>query len=336
MKKNVIKFIYSGLAILTIVALPSCLKDEYTPKLNKEKDEIKAYVSSHGLTPTEVTDDGLYIFNTQEGTGDVFTASTDYALITFKATLLSAKIFDSTDTTDFKTILNNGFYPTFLTGGPFPFSMNSNFQGLVMGLKKMHEGGKSTFIIPSTLTGLNDFVPRMYEVELIKVYHDIVGTRKAEFASDVVSLGFASNDSLSNGSYLKIDSTSMNPIGVTYPKVGDTVAVKFTGKLLDTVADGAVKGRTFTYEDSAKFIVGYSDAYVFQNIIPKMRIGMKANLYVSAADAFGSSGLFNSTTGQVYVPKYANLAYESVEFLGFVTTVKKDNTIYYIIDKNKK
>lgn len=343
MKRNIIKITWLAFTLLSILVLPSCLKDDYTKKLNQEKEDIKVYMTSHGLTPDTVYNEALYVFKNRKGTGDSLKTYTDYALIKFKASMLSGILYDSTDTIDFTTINGNGYYPSFAPGGPFLLSAGSGFAGLIQALYTMREGGKSTFIMSSTITGTGDFMPRIYEIELLKVYHDIAATRAAEFKKEMTTVGFtfSAKDSTASGVFFKIDSTAVNPTAVSYPRIGDTVMVKYTGRLIDTVGVNSLVTRKFYTESSAYFVVGYSNVYAFQQIMTKMKIGMKANVYVPSNRGFGALGLRDYSqydNGQIVVPAYANLMYENVEFLGYAKKIVNisDNTVQWIVNTARK
>ncbi|HEY4788056.1 MAG TPA: FKBP-type peptidyl-prolyl cis-trans isomerase [Bacteroidales bacterium] len=330
--KKAFKNYHLLLFMLLGASISSCLKDPYTDNVNAEKSQIEAYVKTHYPEAKLLNDNGMYYISEVEGTGDSATYSSDYVNINYTAKFFDGTLFDTTDTLAASTAIANGYYPWMEKGGPLTFSMGSNFYGLIDGIVKMREGGKAILIIPSTLS-FGDFKPRIYEVSLLKVYHNIAASRKLEFDSTfMVPMGFALKDSTTGGVFYKIGSDSLSKPGINYVKVGDTVAVKFSTMIMDSLKNNIPVGRTFEGYDSLKFIVGSSSSPYFYEALLKMKRGWTADVYVPFYNAYGSLTYLDSNTGQILAPPYSNLMYKRVEFLGFL---KKINSTTYIIDQKR-
>jgi FKBP-type peptidyl-prolyl cis-trans isomerase len=304
------------------------LKDTYNQQLNDEKKQIEQYINAYypNVPKSDYfpNNDGLYYIEQIKGTGDTVSSAADYVLINYTAKFLDGTLFDTTDTT---VVLSN-YIPWLEIGGPFTLSIASNFYGLVEGIRLMKEGGKATLVIPSTLS-FGDFKPRVYDVTLLKVYHNIAASRKLEFDSTfMVPMRFALQDSTQGGVFMNIDSTSMVSTGVNYPKAGDTIAVKFKGKIMDFMNDTIPNGRTFAAYDSAEYIVGSSVVPVFYEALLKMKRGWKAKVYAPFYNAYGANTIYDyKNNGQILIPPYSNLMFD-LEFVGFVNSTG-------IIDKSK-
>jgi len=178
-------------------------------------------------------------------------------------------------------------------------------------------------LIPSTLS-FNDFKPRIYAVTLHNVYHNIAATRKLEFDSTfIVPMGFALKDSTTAGRW--IDTSKVIGTGVTFPVSGDTIAIKYTGMIMDDTTKMTInsitkiipRGRIFEQYDSAKTIIGSALGPIFYEALTKMKRKGKAKVFVPYYNAYGANITYNSTTGQIVIPPYSNLMYD-IEFLGFV------------------
>jgi len=105
------------------------------------------------------------------------------------------------------------------------------------------------------------------------------------------------------------------PLG-TVAKIGDTVAMNYTGRLAD--------GTVFDSNVDPKF--GHVQPFVFTlgtgNVIPGwdkgivgMKVGDKKTLVISPADAYGAQGIKDPQSGKVIIPPNATLTFD-VELLG--------------------
>ena len=314
MKNNFIKISFLVLSLLAVVVLPSCLKDKYNQQLEDEKNQITEYIKSHDLKDS-VTSDGLHCIIKVRGSGDTIKAITDYVVIKYRASLLSGYVYDSTDTLDFSTLKSNGTYPSFAAGGPLTLGMNMKFYALVEAISRLHEGGKGTFIMPSTLTGSN-FEPHIYDLELIKVYHNIADSRRHEFIdSTMLKIGFTLKDSTKSGVW--IDTTNVVGVGTHYPNDTDRVSVSYKAKIIDGYTGNVVNGRTLFTGTFSHRLDTISVPH-FTPAIFKMTRSGTAKVYVPYYNAFGSAGLYaNDASGQILVPPYSNIEYE-ITFLGFM------------------
>lgn len=320
------RYLFSFSLILgaSLLLLSSCLKDDYTNQANAEIDQIKAYVNAHYPT-AHVESDGFCYIETQKGTiADTAKFTSDYLVIQYTAKLLDGTIFDSSDTA---VQLTTGYYPSFILKGPITYNMGTFFQGLRIGISKMSEGGKATIIIPSTLTSTVNFQPRIYEVHLLKVYHDIATSRKQEFSKMINSLGFQLKDSTKHGSFATyFGDTEKNYIA----KPGDTVHIKYYGYLLDSVSNSLVKRRLYYTQDTI-LPLPKDTSLIFQDALMNMKRGWNANVYVPYYRGYGPNILPYYNTKQILVPPYSNLMFH-VELIGFLT--KKDGVLVDDTSKN--
>lgn len=140
--------------------------DEENKKLEQgefwEKQLLDRYIIDNGLTVTPISN-GMYYVRVAEGVGSPLD-SARVALVNYKGYFLNGRCFDSN-----------------YESQPFEYILGSEEQllkGLEIGVRRMREGEKTKFIIPSHLafgssgssTGIvPPFTTVIYEVELLKV-----------------------------------------------------------------------------------------------------------------------------------------------------------------------
>jgi FKBP-type peptidyl-prolyl cis-trans isomerases 1 len=323
------RYFYSFSLLLgaSLLLLSSCLKDDYTKQANAEIDQIKAYVNAH-YPGAKVESNGFCIVDSTIGNHDYPKNTSDYVVIRYICKLLDGTIFDSNDTT---VQLSNGYIPSFKVGGPITYNMGAILLALGSGISQISEGGKATIIIPSTLTQTVNFQPRLYEVRLLKVYHDIITARKQEFAKMIDSLGFQLKDSTKHGSFATyFGDTSKKYIA----RPGDTVRIKYYGYLLDSVSNSIIKRRLYFTQDTILPLPS-DTSLIFQDALMNMKRGWNANVYVPYYRAYGPNILpyyLYDGTKQILVPPFSNLMFH-VELIGFLT--KKNGNGVLVDDTSK-
>jgi FKBP-type peptidyl-prolyl cis-trans isomerase len=168
----------------------------------------------------------------------------------------------------------------------------------------MKEGGHAWMLMPSSLT-FSDYIPRIFEVELLKIVHDPVAFENEKIKNylDTLSQRLALN--------VKVAPADSTPEGIYYietksgtgnsPTEGDNVYVTFTLKLID----GQLIGQSTNYA----FRVG--DINIIQGLsvgIKKMKKGGKAILIIPYSKGFGTEGVTQQNV--IIIPMYATLVYD--------------------------
>jgi FKBP-type peptidyl-prolyl cis-trans isomerase FkpA len=288
--------------LLTSVLFTSCFSDDDNQKREEEQQQIEEYVKKNNITPALINAYGLYYIERQTGTGDTLTSNSDFALIKYRGKYLSGKLFDTSDSTEAKTLTTS--IPWQAIGGLFKISAKSNFYGLIQGLALMKEGGKSTLIIPSLLS-YNDYIPRIYEIDSFKVIHNIVEYETKQFQDTIKALNRDLKDSTKNGSYVFLyqDTTGLNK-----PVSGDSATVTYTGYIID--------GRVFSKTRTLKYRVGTFPVVGFDEAVVQMAKGVKGKVYVPYYGGYGTDAALDSYTGQIIVPAYSGLKYQ-IELVSF-------------------
>jgi FKBP-type peptidyl-prolyl cis-trans isomerase FkpA len=146
-------------AVLFIFLLFSC---DPTKDLQKQEDEqIAAYLSQNSNLTFVKQPSGLYYLEVVAGTG-ISPVTGDSAYVNYTGKFLDGSIFDTNAT----------------TGKPLVCIVGRDIVGFDEGLLKMNVGGKSTFLIPSSLGygsygsySIPGYTPLLFDVELVKVVH---------------------------------------------------------------------------------------------------------------------------------------------------------------------
>jgi FKBP-type peptidyl-prolyl cis-trans isomerase len=298
--KRINNYTYVFFLTMIVFTLSSCLKDTDAEKRKAEQQQINNYVVTHGITAQPFSN-GLYYIEEEPGYGiDSLKYYSDYAYISYRAWTLDGKMFDSSDTIEAH---NNGVqYPTQKIGGPLKVSMQSGFIGLVQGLSHMVEGTKATLIIPSSLA-YGDYVPRIYEVTLLKVVRDIKSYEMQILADSVLANQKMLADSTTYGSY--VFATPSDTTG--HPVVGDSVLVKYNGTILD--------GRVFQNYSTIRYKVGTFQIAGFDEAVMLMKKGSKAKVFIPYYRAFGTSSTLDYYSNQILVPPYSTIRFD-IELVG--------------------
>ena len=128
----------------------------------EEKKILEKYISDRNIVAKPIAN-GIHYMKIQEGKGNPIDSGS-VAVINYRGYFLNGKLFDSTyDTQPFEYVV---------------VGEEQLIRGLEIGLRRMHEGEKAKFIIPSHLAfGSNGssteivppFTTVIYEVELLKV-----------------------------------------------------------------------------------------------------------------------------------------------------------------------
>jgi FKBP-type peptidyl-prolyl cis-trans isomerase FkpA len=159
MNKKSLIFLLSSLSIL--ISIVSCNE---TNKFEKaEQEEIDAYLARNSNLNFERKPSGLYYLQVVAGTGRV-PVKYDTAFVRYTGKYLDGKTFD--------TNVGSAKAMQVLIGG------TGTIQGFSEGLSYMVTGGKSIFLIPSSLGygsvgnyygGISGYTPLLFEVELVQV-----------------------------------------------------------------------------------------------------------------------------------------------------------------------
>jgi FKBP-type peptidyl-prolyl cis-trans isomerase len=165
------------IAAMAVMALFSCVKEVD----ESEKDELlrlEAYMSLYGSGFTQQPS-GLYSLINEQGTGAI-PANGNYILYKYEGKNLDGNVFETSNTQlamlhDIYSVTNR-YVSRFIE---YKTTASASMSGLTEGISYLKEGGKATFIMPSSLayggvsyTSLPAYSSIIYSVELEKVVTD--------------------------------------------------------------------------------------------------------------------------------------------------------------------
>ena len=148
------------LPIVAVIIMISAVSCDPSKKYEKqEKEDIQAYLAKNSNLNFVKQPSGLYYLEVVPGTGQSAVLY-DSAYVNYTGKFLDGTIFDSNVT----------------QGKLYGFVVGSNIVGFDEGITLMKEGGKSTFLIPSSLgygtygtSLIPGYTPLLFDVELVKV-----------------------------------------------------------------------------------------------------------------------------------------------------------------------
>ena len=292
-------FRYYCMVALSCFVLLQCRDKEEDIKATSDK-EFQDYLVKQNIT-TPPTTEGLYYIETTAGTG-IQPLSGDFVMLNLTGRLLSGKVTETND-----SILAHESAITSACRVQYPVKCrvdSLSFDGLIIGVKMMKEGGKAKMVIPYSLAfgmysinGLPYYANFVYDVELVKVIKDPAQEDNTAFEHWLDSLGYAYS-----GTHDTLYYTALTVGSGISPANGDPVAIEYTIKLMDcTIIDKVTK--------ATEFIVGESFDGMNKGL-KKMKQGGRAQFIVHRDFAFGSKGYSNAFYNyywQQYIPPYSSL-----------------------------
>jgi len=280
------------------------MKDDDSEQREKERKQIENYVSLNNIT-VQPSANGLYFIPQTEGTGPNPT-STEYAIIKYKATDLEGNLMDCTD----KALAEQKKVTTFFAlGGPLKINLSSIgiFRGVSEGVMQMKEGGKAKMIMPSILA-YNDYIPVIFEVELVKIIHNPMAYEKEQIKNylDTATTKEVKDSTASGLYYIKRTPGT----GTTNPFNGQSVKIKYTGFL----PDGRIFDKTAkTANDTTTLLFKVGNQEVINGLDDGIRLmtkGEKATFVLPYYRAYGFDPLPNRATGQTVIPYFSTLIFD--------------------------
>lgn len=152
--RNQILFLLAGMLIILMGCKEKSLNA--TEQLEKDTNEIKEYISTHGLTAKQ-TDSGLFYVIEKEGTGN-YPKANDDVQVRYKGYTTNGSVFDQSE--------EEGI----------TFNLQGVIKGWTEGIQKFKEGGKGILLIPSELgygeQGSGPIKPNtvlIFDVELLTI-----------------------------------------------------------------------------------------------------------------------------------------------------------------------
>jgi FKBP-type peptidyl-prolyl cis-trans isomerase len=198
--------------------------------------------------------------------------------------------------------------------------------GINNALAMMKEGGKLSVIIPGE-QAMKDYVPMLYNLELIKVIDDNSAYEDTVVHAFLDKNSFTPENQVDTSLWVKI--ISGDGISTDSAAAGDTVYITYTGRLVDYLYDSVytrvIDKSSIRYLYNSKILSGQMLS-TGNNVMPKcvqlaidlMKEGDKARILSLYEYAFGKDGIVDKKYKYTVIPKLQTVSYD-VE----ITSIKK-------------
>lgn len=278
-----------GLLIVQVSCAPDPGEALNDRKRRENEEDIKAYIAQKSLPATKNDATGLYIAKTKAVPTGQTPVVGDEVRFYFVQLRLDGVIVDSSETFAKK--------PSMVTIGAPSQSMIT--ARLYNGLQLLKEGEEGIVLAPydpsDNKSGnllLPAYTPVRYDITVVSVR-----TEEEQIQDYLVAKGLTAAEKTASG--LRFLPTKAYPDSAQV-KTGQTVKVKYTGRLLNgNQFDASVNGKAFTVGTGAGPIP------VFDEILLKMRVGERATVVLPSSIGYGQAGYATFA-----VKPYAPLTYD--------------------------
>jgi len=314
----IIKKLYTiifSLAAVFLFLLQACVNNELEELEAREKKIIGDYLA---LNPEFTkTEGGIYILEDRTGNG-LTPAVDEWIFVNFVGRYLEDSTIRETTYDSLKSEwpASDGF-ENYLYG-PSKILYGYSMPGLNEAVSLMKEGGKATFIIPGDKANY-DYRPLLYEIELIRVVKDIKALDDSALFQYIDKKGFLDTAIVDTTVWVRLDETINNDSIVN----GDTVFMRFEGRLIDGFGDSVVDNRIFNSnlndEAPLKFVYPSKviSGKILGNKIPEGLVTAlryikrgKGSVIIRYPRAFKEAGYVHEKENYIIVPKFQSVVYD--------------------------
>jgi hypothetical protein len=190
--------------------------------------------------------------------------------------------------------------------------------GLNEAMSLMKEGGKAIFIIPGDKANY-DYRPLLYEIELLRVVKDIKALDDSAVFQYVDKKGFTDTATIDTTVWVRLDEIFSSDTIAN----GDTVFMRFEGRLIDGFGDSVTDNRIFNsnLNDEAPLKFVYPSKIISGKILDqKIPDGLvkalrfinhaKGSVVIRYPGAFNEAGNVHKTQNYIIVPKFQSVVYD--------------------------
>ncbi len=304
--KKTERFRLFGLLGLMSMVIFSCSKVASDEELQtKEQTLLKQYLVTHNITVAP-TSSGLYYIPIDTGTGASPSLDSTAVIFNYSIKLIDDRIVS----TNIKSIAQvNGIYSSSTFYYPLKYRLAWWFNGMQQALKMMKEGGKATFILPSSLAygkegsssmGIGSYATVIFYVELIKVIPDMQAYEHQLFTSYLDTIAAEKiADTTSTGVVHIIDVPGTG----AYPNPTNSITVFYKAYFIENsswIIDDNTGGTPFVFStSSASLIPGFSAGAKL------MKLGEKGRLILPYMQAYGEIPSYYTP-----IPPFSTLVYQ--------------------------
>lgn len=322
--------------LLPVMAfLTACVSNDLDQLEEQEQKLIRNFLDAN--PGFEKTEGGIYFHEDVAGAG-LTPVDGDYVFINFTGwyieTGTSKQDMDIRETNleSLKDEWNiSGDLVNYLYG-PSKITYGDKMPGINEALGMMKEGGKASFVLPSDKANF-DYIPLLYEIELIKVVKDPVAYEDS-IVNEYLATVFTDPVQLDDTTvWMRITQPSASE---EYYTTGDTLYFNYTGRLVDGFS-GSFETARIIESNAGKSPVkivygktGVPSGTMLSNTLPKgltmafdsIQNGVKASVLIHYNFAFGADGLLHPVNSYIMVPEYQTVLYD-IEVLQIKTSEAK-------------
>jgi hypothetical protein len=313
--------LFKGLTVLAL--LSSCVSNELEQLEDQEKKLIAGFLAAN--PGYEKTEGGIYFKEEVEGTG-LSPVDGDYIFIHFTGWYIETGTTKE-DMDIRETSLESRKDEWNISGeledylfGPSKITYGDKMPGINEALGMMKEGGKASFVLPSDKANF-DYIPLLYEIELIKVVRDPIAYEDSVL-NFIVSRDFSEAEQVDDTTvWMKITESSVSD---EYYTTGDTLLFNFTGRLVDGFGDSIVTTRIIdsnTGGSPVKIVFGKtvvpSGSMITTSLLKGLTMafdsiqsGVKASVLMHYNFAFSDKGLLHPIHKYIIIPEYQTVVYD--------------------------
>lgn len=210
----------------------SCDRTELDPK-GDEMARLEAWIRINNIIPDSITPSGMYILNSQEGTGES-PVDSNYVLYSYVMRNLDDEVYLTTykDTAKLYDLYSNA---THYVPGYIYYNRRNKPKGVTEALGMMKVGGKARYIVPSSLgygksgySTVTSYTTLIYDIELNGVITDPEAYEQSRIDEYLAAHPGFTN--ISDSIYYKKVTDGTVAGGVANDSI---VSVNYTGRFLD-------------------------------------------------------------------------------------------------------
>lgn len=311
-----------GLLALLGVWLTSCTPTSEALADRKQREnqqEIQDYIAANNLQAEQLGSTGVYYVRTVSAPANQTAATGDEIKFYVVSKRFDGTVIDST-TAGIPAVYT---YGTSAPRTTVPVLQNGSYlyrnitDGMLAGIIVGREGERLTLLVPSYYDNgrygslvLPQYSPIRYDMRIVSI------RTEDEQINDYVSANKINVTKKLDDSNIRIATTLAQPDSALI-KTGETVSVRYTGKLLNgTTFDTNVPTAAAIASDPSSATVGYDVTVGQSNVVSgwtlglqQVRRGEKFFLIFPSSQGYGSATQTNSS-GQVTIPAYSPLAFE--------------------------
>lgn len=318
MKKEGSTLIVSWIIFLGTLLLSSCLKDDTAEKQAEHDRKLDDLKATYGMTENDALEEGLYrkiLTDTTTLTDREVIQSTDYLIVDVFGTYAFGEAFDASDA-DVAEV--EGIYRPDLVYGPYRLKLDRTFYGFYTALLGLKESTKVNMVLSQDVAFL-DYEPLAYEINILRVIHDLDAYVAWQDSTYLVALGIDPAEDVvpdtDSTLFWKQIIPGTDSIDL---ELGDRVTLRVYGYYAETDPNyvSGFPGRQFfpinESGDTLSGIVGEQSFPIINSLyaaVAYMTMGEVRDIFIPAEYAYAEDGFVHPYVGKYIIPTNMSLHY---------------------------